>query len=442
MISFNVIIPFFLLFLRVGVTSLTIVRPPLRHDKEIIAVRVKLQGLTRQSRTTTVHALPLIPADDQWGNWMALTGLATAAQILGRTTVLGRLLGPPVSAMALTFAAATVGLLNPGGTMAAKSLQSLSLQLATPLVLLGADLRDAVSKSGSLVASFCMASFSTVFACLVGWKLNCTRLSSVLGRDGLVIAAALLAKNIGGGINYIAVCRCLQASDLAIAAGLCVDNLFALVYFPITSALANGFPDVAENRQLPKDDMKSPSPRTSESNFSVQNITTILFLSALLLWLGEKTGGVNGALPACTIFTVLFASIVPLSWLAPLRPCADRLGLVSLYLFFATAGAPGALVAKSVRASLVPLALFLTSLYSLHGILLFLSCYFWGNQFAAFYPQRLLVASSAAIGGPATAVALAKAADWKSLSVPSVLVGNLGYAIATFLGLAFYSFFQ
>jgi uncharacterized membrane protein len=387
-----------------------------------------------------VNALPLIAADDQWGNWMALTGLATAAQILGKTTIIGRLLGPPVSAMALTFAAATVGLLNPGGTMAAKSLQSLSLQLATPLVMLGADLRDAISRCGPLLVSFGMASVGTVLACLVGWKLTCTQLSAVLGKDALVIAAALLAKNIGGGINYIAVCRCLQASDIAIAAGLCVDNLFALVYFPITSALANGLPDVAEERQLSK--VSLASTQTSENDVSVQKITTILFLSALLLWLGEKFGGVNGALPACTIFTVIFASIVPVSWLVPLRPSADTLGLVSLYLFFATAGAPGAIVAKSVRASLVPLTLFLTYLYSIHGLLLFLSCYFWSHQYAAFYPQRLLVASSAAIGGPATAVALAKAADWKSLSVPSVLVGNLGYAIATFLGLAFYSYFQ
>jgi uncharacterized membrane protein len=53
-----------------------------------------------------------------------------------------------------------------------------------------------------------------------------------------------------------------------------------------------------------------------------------------------------------------------------------------------------------------------------------------------------LVASSAAIGGPATAVALAQANGWKSLIAPSLLVGNLGYAIATFCGIAFHAFFS
>ena len=55
---------------------------------------------------------------------------------------------------------------------------------------------------------------------------------------------------------------------------------------------------------------------------------------------------------------------------------------------------------------------------------------------------RLLVSSSAAIGGPATAVALATEAQWKSLMVPSLIIGNIGYAIATFCGLVFHSYYK
>ena len=56
----------------------------------------------------------------------------------------------------------------------------------------------------------------------------------------------------------------------------------------------------------------------------------------------------------------------------------------------------------------------------------------------AFSPQRLLIASSSAIGGPATSVALARSVKWESLIVPALLVGNIGYAIATFIGIGFY----
>lgn len=169
--------------------------------------------------------LPLIKADDSWGNYAALLGTAAASQVLGTRTVVGRLLGPPVSAMALTFFLASIGVLAPGGTAAAKSLQLLALQIATPLILLGADLDDAVSRCGPLLVSFAAASAATLVACLLGWKLAGGLLVEALGpHDGLVLAAALMAKNIGGGINYIAVCQSLQASPLAVAAGLCVGT--------------------------------------------------------------------------------------------------------------------------------------------------------------------------------------------------------------------------
>ena len=57
--------------------------------------------------------------------------------------------------------------------------------------------------------------------------------------DGWKVAAALLAKNIGGGINYIAVATTLSVSPTVIAAGITVDNIFALVYFPLLGALGN-----------------------------------------------------------------------------------------------------------------------------------------------------------------------------------------------------------
>jgi hypothetical protein len=54
-----------------------------------------------------------------------------------------------------------------------------------------------------------------------------------------------------------------------------------------------------------------------------------------------------------------------------------------------------------------------------------------GKTVPSFVPQRLLVASSAAMDRPVTSVALAQANNWKPLMVPSLLVGNIGYAIAS-----------
>ena len=405
------------------------------------AAKTKFFRKARRARTTSLCAilppLPLIAADDTWGNWAALASTASLSQYLGKSSKIGRLLGPPVTAMAITFALATVGVLNPGGTAAARSLQLLSLQLATPLILLGADLRDAFRRCGPLLVSFLVASMATLLACLIGWPLMGAQIESALGRDGLIIAASLMAKNIGGGLNYMAVCSSLQASPTAIAAGLCVDNIFALVYFPVTSLIASGRPDfpLTDVTNTTMADEVTPEP------ISVESASLVLSISAALLWLGGKIGGSTGALPLCTLLTVVFASQAPYGLISKLQSTAQTMGIVCLYLFFATAGSPGLAVADSVKASILPLGLFLSMLYSIHGVVLYLSHLLFGRRWKAFQVQPLLCASSAAIGGPATAVALAEAFDWKSLYVPSLLVGNIGYAIATFVGLAYHRLF-
>lgn len=357
---------------------------------------------------------------------------------------------------------------------------------------MGADVKAARKRCGPLLRSFFWASLGTVIASTVGIVLCGAALqTSMMGvatsaamdnfnNDGLKIASALLAKNIGGGINYIAVCKSLNASPNAIAAGLCVDNIFALVYFPITSALASGRPDLNEVNNDEEENKKSISTNEDKTlkiatnntydTVSVSTASTVLSLAAIFTWVGEVIGGKAGALPCSTLLTVAFATLAPPALIEPLRQSGEVLGTTLLYLFFATAGAPGLAVAESVRAAFVPLGAFLTTLYGVHGGVLVLarrltlsvSRYqqkrrrrqrqlsytsaatvepYNDEDEGAVAPQRLLVASSAAIGGPATAAVLAQANGWTSLVVPSLLVGNIGYAVATFLGIAFYTIF-
>lgn len=415
-------------------------RSPTNYDS-LLSVKRKfgngfLYSSTHMPSKTQVASM--IDASNTWGNIAGLSGAAAAGQILGKSTKIGKLLGPPVSAMAISFTLASVGILSPGGTSASKFLQLLALNLATPLVLLGADLRDCVSRCGPLLSSFACAVVATVVACLIGWRLSSSMLTEALGHEGLIIASALMAKNIGGGLNYIAVTQALRASPQAIAAGLCVDNIFALLYFPVTNALGSGLSDVSSQSDLTVDKRQ----QENDMVVDVQKVTLTLFISSLLLSFSEKVGGSSGVLPICSLATVLFASFAPRRLIASLQHTSEVLGTCFLYLFFSTAGAPGIKVAESVKASVVPLGTFLTCLYSIHGLVLWGLNRFLGKTTASFAPQRLLVASSAAIGGPATSVALAKANDWKSLEVPSILIGNIGYAIASFLGLAFYSFLK
>ena len=120
------------------------------------------------------------------------------------------------------------------------------IQLATPLLLLGVNIKECRKRCGPLLIAFIAASLATILASSIAYPICSPLLHNAMGTDGLKIAAALMAKNVGGGLNYIAVCRSLSVCPNAIAAGLCVDNIFALLYFPATSALAAGKPDPSD----------------------------------------------------------------------------------------------------------------------------------------------------------------------------------------------------
>ena len=52
------------------------------------------------------------------------------------------------------------------------------------------------------------------------------------------------------------------------------------------------------------------------------------------------------------------------------------------------------------------------------------------------YRAPRLLASNACVGGPTTAAGMATTKGWHQLLVPAILVGVLGYAVATFASIA------
>eukprot|EP00986_Skeletonema_menzelii_P003759 scaffold1202_cov149-Skeletonema_menzelii.AAC.4 len=454
---------------------------------------------TMPSSVTSLYAMPspsLISSSNHWGNVAALSFTASLAQLLGKTTLVGKLLGAPVTAMAVAFVLSSVGVipsfvsttsaptewltvLPPGGSPSSSFLQNVSLTLATPLLLLGTSLKgNALRQCGSLLGSFFVASFGTLAGAMAAFSIATiprALLMSVPNQDGLKIAAALLAKNIGGGINYMAVCSCLNASPESIAAGLCVDNVMALVYFPLVSVLASKYKDVVDDDNgdlIEKEESdESNEENDDKSDLSpVESLSHAFTLAAILTAGGQfinsklhyvTTSPLNLSLPITTLLTVIFSTYYPPNmFLSPsstkernsdpksnnIAKAGETLGTSLLYLFFATAGAPGWRLKESIQQSFPSIATFLIILYGIHGLILWSlkklvevtkmdKSKYWKNVVA---PQRLLTASSAAIGGPATAAALAQSNQWESLLTPSLLVGNVGYALATFIGLLFY----
>lgn len=59
------------------------------------------------------------------------------------------------------------------------------------------------------------------------------------------------------------------------------------------------------------------------------------------------------------------------------------------------------------------------------------------GKLMGFERKELLLASNANVGGPNTAAGMSAAKGWRALSVPSILCGIFGIAIATFISIFF-----
>lgn len=76
-----------------------------------------------------------------------------------------------------------------------------------------------------------------------------------LGPDAWKMAAALMARHIGGAVNYVAVAGVLDISPNLVGAGLAADNLMNALYFAALFAIARSV-------EKPKED----DPSTSSSS--------------------------------------------------------------------------------------------------------------------------------------------------------------------------------
>ena len=141
-------------------------------------------------------------------------------------------------------------------------------------------------------------------------------------------------------------------------------------------------------------------------------------------------------LPAATLCALLLAAVLPSAKESRNRRRLDRaanvLSETLLYLFFAGAGAAGGAAGACLVDAGPALLAFLGFLYAGHTLVV----YAIGARLLRLPRSILCISSNAAIGGPATAAALCAGKGWDGATAPAVAVGTIGYALATFLGLA------
>ena len=301
--------------------------------------------------------------------------------------------------------------------------------LAIPLLLFKADLREIFAKSGAVMVTFLIASSATVMGVLLGF------LMLDLGEIGPKVAGVYTGAWIGGAVNMLAVSQAVQMTPNEFSLTISASSLVSILalYFLLTIPSINV---ISRWVTCDKDTFEQQADRVPESineanTFILTHVSGGLGLSFLICWISKSVSEALGygqySILAITALTLLFANIFP-RILKDLKGDFE-MGMLLMYLFFAVVGAGTDATAFVTNAPLL-------FIYGLIIIFVHLSVVLLCARLLKIELPEAIIASGAALVGPAPTAAIASSKGWRHLITPGIMCGIFGYAIATFIGVS------
>ena len=306
------------------------------------------------------------------------------------------------------------------------------------LLLLNVNLKDLKQAGIPMVTMYLIGSMGVIIGVFASvWLFAAPK---TVGTLFYALAGMFTGTYIGGSINFHAVALhygVSKAGNLFIAA-TAADNIMTALWMMATLAiprfLQRRFP-----RQLPTAAVAAATktdPPAAQSLFSdaewlrPADLALLLALGFAAIFIAKQVATRIPVLPFVLILTTIALMLAQFRVINNLK--GNRLlGLFGIYIFLAVIGAYCD-VAALIRDGELALVLFgmILLLVLIHAVLLF--------GIGALFRQDwdvLGIASQANIGGATSALALARSLNRADLQLPAVLVGTLGNAIGTYLGI-------
>jgi len=326
--------------------------------------------------------------------------------------------------------------------------------LAIAWLLLAVDLRDLRLAGPRMLGAFTVALLGTMFGAAVAVAV----FGAALPGEAAKLAGVMVGTYSGGSLNFVAVGQAVDLPRTLFAAAAASDNALTALWMGATLLLPlwlapwypkegypkGGYPK-GEHQQTEETGVaadlgsaalggEAVAHRPSIASPLAPVAVSILDLALLiafglgLVWASEVVGEWWPGVPSVvwlTTFALAAGQIPRVRRLAG----ALQLGLYALTLFFVVIGI-GCRFSEILRVGLA-VFYFTATVVAVHGVVVY-----GLGRLLRLDLGSLSVASQAAVGGPSTALALAVARGWPRLALPGMIVGLLGYALGTYLGLA------
>ncbi len=348
-----------------------------------------------------------------------------------------RQLGTALLVIILTAIEANLGLIPTTDMPLYDTIFSYVTPFALFVLLLSVNLQDLRKAGLPMLTMFLIGSIGTIVGVVVSMWLFNGRES--VGPQFFALAGMFTGTYIGGALNFHAVALhygVAKSGNLFVAA-TAADNILTALWMIATLAIPQFLQRVRpRNRVLPVAEStttKSPERLAQEEDSETLNprdMALLISLSLGAMWLSQLLNRVVPAVPFVLTLTTIALVLAQIRVINRLRG-GRVLGLTAIYIFLAVIGAYCD-IAALIRDGQLALVLFgmICTLVLIHAVIVF--------GLGALFRQDwdvLGIASQANIGGATSALALARSLNRPDLQLSAVLVGSLGNAIGTYLGI-------
>ena len=274
---------------------------------------------------------------------------------------------------------------------------------------------------------------ATVVGALLGYFLM------DLGEIGPKVAGVYTGGYIGGAVNVLAVSQVVEMTEAEFTTQISASSivsilaLMMLIAIPSIKAIVKFLPMTTTDTLSEKE--KAVMQEDHRAKVYLRHISGALTLSFAICAVSAAVGAYIGQpqynILFVTIFTIIIANVFPKA-MNELEG-EFEMGMVLMYLFFAMVGSSTDFSGFASSA----LTLFM---YGMFIVFVHLTIVLVAARVMKVDLAEAIVASGAALVGPAVTAAIAISQGWRHLVTPAIMIGIFGYVIGTFIGVAVTTF--